>query len=320
MIRKPFRVLILSACVLVVPAVTDKPLSAGPIDPLLVVKENGMDIGVLAFVVVGDGTKDAALAGRFQVTLENPATKMPYTLTDLAKKLGEDHFNWLQDYTVNADLSVSSLADPNDPSGKIVTRKYKKGDTIIDPQSGGQAFGDSKKGQWGDGKPWFYDESAIPKGLQDGKTVKSDGDIVWSADPMFQLSANAVDNKLAYFDRAAGQNIKLSFTTFLVSVGDADPKKPQNVYKPLAGFTWMETFDKDGNGSITIDTENKGANLKPARFTKAIDDEINSQGFGKWTPAKGSITPEPSTLMLLGFSLFAAVPIVLRWRRQTKQS
>jgi hypothetical protein len=282
----------------------------------MTVTENGMDIGVLAFVVVGNGTTDATLGGRFQVTLKDPKTNEPYTLDALAKKLGEDHFNWLQDIKANTDITVTSLADPNQPSGKVVTRKYKEGETFIDPQSGGQAFGNSKMGQWADNRPWYYDETPIPKDLQDGKTVKSEGDITWSAGADKQLSANAQGNQLAYFDTPKGSDITLSFTTFLVSVGDADPKKPQNVYKPLAGFTWKEVIDKDGKGTITIDSENKGANLKPARFTKEINDEVNSQGFGTWTPARGSITPEPSTLMLLATGLIGAAPLALRRRRQ----
>jgi hypothetical protein len=313
MTRNRQRQLLSVVCALTLLVLTEKPLSAGGVDPTLIVKENGMDIGVLAFVAFNNGQTDAALGGRFQVTLKDPKTDKPYTLDALAKKLGEDHFNWLQDFKVNANLTVNSLADPNKPDGKIVTRTYKEGQTIIDPQSGGQAFGDSKKGQWSDANPWYYDETAIPKDLQNGNTVKSDGGIVWSADPNMQLSSQAKDNVLAYFDGAKGADITLSFTTFLVSVG------PGNTYKPLAGFTWKEVFDKDGKGTITIDTENKGANLKPATFTKEINDEINDQRFGKWTPAKGVLSPEPSTLILLASGLFVTFPFRLRRRRQRQR-
>jgi hypothetical protein len=312
MTRNPLRPVFSAACVLALLVLAEKPLSAGSMDPSMTVKENGKDIGTISIKV----NRNGAVFGSFEVTLKDPATNKPYTLAGLAKALGEDHFNWFQDYTVSKDLTIISLKDPNKPTGATVSRTYKKGATIIDPQNGGNTFQNSKGqfrgGTWTDGDaPWYYNETAIPAPFDGGKkTVKSEGDITWKAVPGLQLSAKTSGSTLRFADQPNNTDIAFSFTTFLVSVG------PGNTYKPLAGFTWTDTFDKSGKGTLTLDTVNMGKDLKPATFTEDMNKEINSQDFGKWTPAKGSVTPEPSTLTLLASGFLGAVPFALRRRNR----
>jgi hypothetical protein len=278
----------------------DNPLFGGPGDPTLTVTENGKTLGTISMNITNNDSPNARVTGTFTVTAKDPQTGQPYTLDALAKSLGEDHFNWLQDYTASKDISITSLnGDINNPQNgdPTITRTYTKGESIIDPQSGGMSF-DKETGVWDDNAPWYYNEPALPKSVTPPDAVISQGLITWQGKPSLELSAKSSGSTLSYADQPLGRNVTLSFTTFLVSVG------PGNTYKPLAGFTWSEKFDNGFNGTITLDAD--GGNLKSATFSKDIDKEINSQGFGKW-----ALAPEPSTLLLLASSLMGIVPFGL---------
>lgn len=289
------RCLAVSALLLVFLAM---PGVAGPIppgDPTLPVTENGMTIGTIDMTANG-----GQLTGNFTATAIDPSTGKPYTLNALAKSLGEDHFNWLQDVSPSKDLTLT-LYTYNADGTKITSttdKKFAANTTIIDPQSGGQS------GLWADNAPWYWDETVPP---QDPSkyTPKLQG---FYNPPQTELQAKTSGSTLSYGDTPGGLGLAgytLTFTTFLVSIG------PGNTYNPLAGFTWTDTIDATGAGTVTL--QGTATDLTPTPFTSGINTEINTQGFGTWT-----LVPEPSTLILLTTGLVVIVPLGLNLRYQRK--
>ena len=195
------------------------------------VSEGGTPIGTITIDVSGGG-----VTGNFTGN---------QNLADLAKKLGEDHFNWFQKAkTKNAFLGV--------PAGGL----------FIDPQSGGQGT------LWADKQPWYWDETAPPDPLP--APFKSPPTFIPPAGKT-ELDSQTSGKTLGYSDSPGSSNANvLNFTTILMSIG------PGNTYRPLAGFTWTATLG--GMGGTVISDLKAGATFTP-EFAK----EINNSGFGTWT-------------------------------------
>lgn len=174
------------------------------------VNENGTPIGTIT--VNGAG---GTVSGNFQAT--DPLGNA-ITLAQLAKNLGEDHFNWLQFLTP----SINFLGTP-------------AGTMFVDPKSGGQGT------LWADTLPWYWDEVAPPDPLPNPFT--SPPTYIPGAGST-ELADNSTGNggsQLNYSDSPGGPNPgTLDFTTCLVSIG------PGNIYKPLGGFTWQATIGGPG--------------------------------------------------------------------------
>ncbi len=251
------------------------------------------DLGTVnVFVGNSNGTPSATGVAMFAFFTPNDEQ----TLSEAAKALGYIGFNWQQTITnwANADLHafngapIVPVPSPNPP--------------FLDPPPGGYNYnpcGGKASGASGAASPFYF-------------TLAPSADC-WS------LSQNETSTTLSFGDepmdhhltaaQIAANNIP-KFETYLVGIVDDD-----GVYEassPLFYWTWQTTYNgaAPGNGSV-LDVTSRSAN------SPMLQPGSGGTGHVTITSIDGVPVPEPPTLSLLAFGVFAmfAARRAAEWNR-----